>query len=190
VIQRQSFKLSLIISLIPIVLIYAPSFAEDTALISIGPRVGFTGKSPFLGKEQKYNFHLYDVAAVFRLPWSWPLGEDGWRLETRLITTAGYLAAAGDSGFMGTVLPDLALSAWKGLVTVDVGLGVGFFSTYKFGEQDFGGPVQVVGTAGISVHPMSHAYAGFRVQHFSDATLYGTSSLGVDMYIVEIGYKF
>jgi len=172
------------------VLIYAPSFAEDTTLISIGPRLGFSGKSPLLGKEQKYNFHLADVAAVFRLPWSWPLGEDGWKVETRLITSAGYLTAAGDGGFMATVVPDLALSAWNGRVVVDIGLGVGFFSNYKFGEQNFGGPVQIVGTAGIRVHPITHGYAGFRVQHFSDATLYGPSSLGVDMFIIEIGYKF
>jgi hypothetical protein len=173
------------------VLFSAPSLGEDITLISIGPRVGFTGKSPFLGKEQKYNFHLYDVAAVFRLPWSWPLGkEDSWKVETRLITSAGYLGAAGESGFMGTVVPDFALSGWKGLVTLDAGLGLGFFSNYKYGEQNFGGPVQIVGTVGIRVHPISHAYAGFRLQHFSDATLYGSSSLGVDMYIVEIGYKF
>jgi hypothetical protein len=50
--------------------------------------------------------------------------------------------------------------------------------------------VQIVATAGARVNPFSHAYAGFRVQHFSDAGLYGSSSLGVDMYIVELGYRF
>ena len=181
---------SLIISLALSTLLCATSFAEDTTLISIGPRLGFTGKSPFLGKEQKYNFHLADVAAIFRLPWSREFGDSGWRLETRLITSAGYLAAAGDSALMATVVPDLALSGWKGLVTLDAGMGAGFFSNYKFGIQDFGGPVQVVATVGIRVSPIPHAYAGFRLQHFSDAGLYGSSSLGVDMYIVEIGYRF
>ena len=169
--------------------ICTPGVAEDMALLSIGPRVGFSGKTPLLGKEQKYFFHMTDVAAVFKLPWSWPLGEK-WNLETRLITSAGLLQAASDSGLMVTVVPDLALNAWEGLVTFDAGAGAGFFSNYKFGMQDFGGPVQIVATLGVRVNPFSHAFAGFRLQHFSDAGLYGPSSLGVDMYIVEVGYRF
>ena len=167
-----------------------PSLAEDMALLSIGPRIGFSGKTPLLGKEQKYFFHMTDVAAVFKLPWSWPLGGNSWNLETRLIASAGLLEAAGDSGLIMTVVPILALSGWEGLVTFDAGAGAGFFSNYKFGVQDFGGPVQIVATTGVRVNPFSHAYTGFRLQHFSDAGLYGSSSLGVDMYIVELGYRF
>ena len=171
-------------------LLCTPSLAGDISLLSIGPRIGFSGKTPILGKEQKYYFHMTDVAAVFKLPWSWPIGESSWGLETRLITSAGLLQAADESGLIMTVVPDLALSGWGGLVTFDAGAGAGFFSNYKFGVQDFGGPVQIIATAGVRVNPFSHAFAGFRAQHFSDAGLYGPSSLGVDMYIVEIGYRF
>jgi len=181
---------SLIGSLALVMVMCVPSLAEDTTLISIGPRIGFSAKNPILGKEQKYYFHLADVAAVFKFPWSWPLGGNSWNLETRLIASAGLLTAAGDSGLMMTVVPDLALSGWKGLVTFDAGAGAGFFSNYKFGMQDFGGPVQIVATIGVRVNPFSHAYTGFRLQHFSDAGLYGSSSLGVDLYIVELGYRF
>ena len=160
------------------------------ALLSIGPRIGFGEKIPLMGKEQKYYFHLTDVAAVIKLPWSWPLGGSQWSLETRLITSAGLRTAAGESGLMMTVVPGLALSGWKGLVTFDAEAWAGFLSNYKFGMQDFGGPVQIVATAGVRVNPFSHAYTGFRVQHFSDAGLYGSSSLGVDMYIAELGYRF
>jgi lipid A 3-O-deacylase PagL len=159
------------------------------ALLSIGPRIGFSQQTPLLGKEQKYSFHMIDVEAVFRLPWSWPLGEK-WNLGTRLITSAGLLQGASDSGLMVTVVPDLALSIWEKLVTFDAGAGAGFFSNYRFGMQDFGRPVQIVATLRVRVNPFSHAYTGFRVQHFSDAGLYGSSSLGVDMYIVELGYRF
>ena len=167
-----------------------PSLAENMSLLSIGPRIGFSAKTPLLGKEQKYYFHLADIAAVFKLPWSYPLGGNSWSLETRLITSAGLLTAAGESGLMMTVVPELALSGWDGLVTFDAGAGAGFFSNYKFGMQDFGGPVQIVATLGVRVNPFSHAYAGFRAQHFSDAGLDGPASLGVDMYIVEVGYRF
>ena len=171
-------------------LLCTPSLAGDMALLSIGPRIGFGEKVPLMGKEAKYYFHLYDVAAVIRLPWSWPLGESTWSLETRLIASAGLLTGAHESGLMMTAVPDLALSGWDGLVTFDTGVGAGFFSNHTFGVQDFGGPVQIIATAGVRVNPFSHAFAGFRAQHFSDAGLYGSSSLGVDMYIVELGYRF
>jgi hypothetical protein len=182
--------LHLILALCLSTVLCTPSLAEDMALLSIGPRSGFGEKIPLMGKEQKYYFHLTDVAAVIKLPWSWPLGGSPWSLETRLITSAGLLTAAGESGLMITVVPGLALSGLEGLVTFDAGAGAGFFSDYKFGMQDFGGPVQIVATVGARVNPFSHAYTGFRVQHFSDAGLYGPSSLGVDMYMVELGYRF
>ena len=167
-----------------------PSFAGDITLLSIGPRIGFGEKIPFMGKEQKYYFHLYDVAAIVKLPWSWPLGGDTWGLETRLIASAGLLTGGNENGLMMTAVPVLALSGWKGLVTFDTGVGAGLFSSHTFGVQDFGGPVQLVATLGAQVSPFPHTYAGVRIQHFSDAGLNGPSSLGVDMYIVELGYRF
>ena len=187
---RHSRLLNLLLALWISTAICTPSFAGDIALLSISPRIGFGEKVPFMGKEQKYYFHLYDVAAVIKLPWSWELGESTWSLETRLIASAGLLTGADESGLMMTTVPALALSGWKGLVTLDTGVGAGFFSNHKFGVQDFGGPVQFVATSGIRVSPFQHAYTGFRVQHFSDAGLYGSSSLGVDMYIMELGYRF
>ena len=102
--------LNLLLALSLSTAICTPSLAGDMALLSIGPRIGFGEKIPLMGKEQKYYFHLYDVAAIIKLPWSWPLGESTWSLETRLITSAGLLTAAGESGLMMTVVPELALS--------------------------------------------------------------------------------
>jgi hypothetical protein len=167
----------------------APSFAEQTTLISLGPRVGFTGKTPLLGKQQKTNYNLYDVALVLRLPWLWKL-SGSWKVETRLITSAGVLVGGGDTGLIGTFVPDIALSGWSDLVSLDIGVGAGFLPEYEFGLQNFGGPVQIVATLGIRFNMLYHAYAGFRLQHFSDAGIYGKSALGVDMYIVELGYRF
>ena len=186
----RPYLLPLILTLSLSTAFCTPSFAEGITLLSIGPRVGFGEKIPLMGKEQKYYFHLYDIAAVIKLPWSWPLGESTWSLDTRLIASAGLLTGANESGLMMTFVPGLGLNGWDGLVTFDAGAGAGFFSNYKFGTQDFGGPVQIVATMGVRVNPFSHAYAGFRVQHFSDAGLYGSSSLGVDMYIAELGYRF
>ena len=176
-------------SLSCVVLVCKAALAEESIFISIGPRMGFSGKTPLLGKQQKENFRLYDVAALFRLPWHMPLGTN-WKVETRLIASAGALEGGGETGLMATLVPDIALSGWNGLVSFDVGMGLGFFPQYHFGDQDFGGPVQIVATTGIAVRPFEHLCAGFRLHHFSDAGIYGPTALGVDMYIVEFGYRF
>ena len=163
--------------------------AKSMALIRVGPRVGLSGKSPF-GKDQKEYFQQYDVAALIRLPWGWQERSSGLKLDMRLLASAGELAAAGETSLMATVVPCLAVSSPSGAVSVDVGAGTAFFSNYKFGVQNFGGPAQIVGTAGIGLNPFPGFYAGYRFQHFSDAGMYGPTSLGVDMHILEIAYRF
>ena len=159
-------------------------------LLSIGPRYGFSLNEPLLGKRQTETFNLVDVAATFRLPWSWPLGQSPWSVETRLITSAGALSAAGKTGFIAAVQPDVALTGWNNFVSIDAGVGLAFLSREQYGSQDFGGPVQLGLTMALQIHPISHAYAGFRFQHFSDAGMYGSDSLGIDLYLIEVGYRF
>jgi len=162
---------------------------SSITLIRVGPRVGVSGKSPF-GKDQKEDFQQYDVAAVFGLPWEWQVTNSGAKLDMRLLTSAGQLAGANDTGLMVTLVPCLALSSPGGAVSIDVGGGSAFFSNYKYGEQNFGGPVQIVGTAGVGFNFIPGLFAGYRFQHFSDAGTYGPTSLGVDMHILEINYRF
>ena len=166
------------------------SIAGDATILSIGPRYGFSRNEPLLGKRQTESFDLVDIAATFRLPWSWGLGDSPFGVETRLITSAGALFAAGDTGFIGTFVPDVAFTGWSGLVSIDAGGGVAFLSRQKYGVQDFGGPVQLVLTFGLQVRPISHVFAGFRFQHCSDAGMYGSDSLGIDLYLIEVGYRF
>lgn len=158
-------------------------------LFWIGPRYGMGGDSP-LGEEQKEDFRLYDVSALWRLPWGWRQPGSSWQVETRLISSAGELAAAGSTSFMATLVPAIAVATRQNLFSLDFGLGFGFFSNYKFGVQDFGGPVQIVGTTGLGFHPFQGMHAGYRFQHFSDAGTYGPTSLGVDMHLIEVGYVF
>ena len=97
---QRFLALSVLVGLAFPALVCNPGLAEESIIISIGPRIGFSGKTPFLGKQQKYNFRLYDVAALFRLPWQVPLGDTDWKVETRLITSAGALEGGGGTGVM------------------------------------------------------------------------------------------
>jgi hypothetical protein len=174
-------------------LIPEQSVASDMALLSIGPRYGFTREEqPLLGTRKTASFQLVDVAATFRLPWlsAQGEGESPWSIETRLITSVGALSAAGDTGLIATVIPILALNAFKGFVSIDAGVGLSFHGRDKYGTQDFGGPDQFVLTTALQIHPIPHSFLGFRLQHFSDAGIYGNNSIGVDLYIIEVGYRF
>lgn len=168
---------------------HGPSRGEGMTLIRVGPRVGIGGDSP-LGEEQKANFQQYDVAALFRLPWGRQEWASGLKFGTRLLTTVGELAAAGRTSVMATMVPLLALSSRNDGISVDIGVGGGLFSNYNFGVQNFGGPFQIVGTVGIGVHLFTNFHAGYRFQHFSDAGIYGPTSLGADMHILELSYPF
>ncbi len=168
---------------------FADEYAKPMALLWAGPRYGLGGNSP-LGEEQKENFQMYDVAEHLRLPWGWRHQPSGWTLETRLLASAGQLAAAGTTSLMATMVPALAVSSPNGLLSVDVGPGLAFFTNHKFGVQNFGGPAQIIGTAGIGLDPFPMFHAGYRFQHFSDAGVYGPTSLGVDLHIIELGYRF
>lgn len=81
------------------------SFAEDIGLVRVGPRVGLSVQT-FMGKEQAYNFQLYDIAAVFRLPWGWPLAETNWKIQTRLLTSAGVITGARERRSNGDYCPN------------------------------------------------------------------------------------
>jgi hypothetical protein len=162
---------------------------NSITLIRVGPRVGVSGKSPF-GKDQLEDFQQYDIAAVFGLPLRWQDSITGMTLDWRLHASAGQLVSLGDTAFMTTVVPTLTLSSPNETVTVDVGAGGGLFSRYKFGAQDFGGPAQIVGTIGFGLNLIADCYTGYRFQHFSDAGAYGPTSLGVDIHMFELNYRF
>jgi hypothetical protein len=163
--------------------------AKPITLIRVGPRVGLSGKSPF-GRDQKEEFEQYDVAALFGLPWAWQESSFGLKFDMRLLASAGEIAAAGETGLMTTLVQCLAVSSPNGKVSLDVGAGAAFFSNYKFGVQNFGGPAQIVGTSGIGLNLSPGFYAGYRFQHFSSAGIYGHPALGVDMHILEFSYLF
>src|SRR5882762_1445207 len=103
---RHPRFLNLLLALWLSTAICTPSLAGDMALLSIGPRIGFGEKIPLMGKEQQYYFHLTDIAAVIKLPWSRPLGESTWSLETRLIASAGLLTGADESVLIMTAGPE------------------------------------------------------------------------------------
>jgi Lipid A 3-O-deacylase (PagL) len=166
----------------------ASTLAGDYRLLNVGVRGGVNGL-PVLGKHEHEDFQQYDLFATASLPFS-KYWESGWGFSTRLMGTAGALTAAGDTGFVGSIVPLLALGPKDSILSLDAGVGAALISRYKFGEQSFGGVFEFVLTFGLRVPVYRGLGVGYRFAHMSDATIYGSSSRGVDMHMLELTYTF
>lgn len=165
-----------------------PSYAGDTSLFTVGIRAGQKGVS-FLGEETQNHFTQYDAMAIFGLPWE-SYSESGWGIGTRLLVSAGAVRAAGDTGFIGTLVPGIALGDKSGRISLETGFGFALLSDYKFANQNLGGPFQFVWNMAVRAVVYRGVGVGFWYQHISDATIYGSDSKGFNLHMVEISYKY
>ena len=158
-------------------------------LESLAVRGGFSGSS-VIGEEQQTDFNQVDLALAARLPWEWNVGT-GWIIKTRLLTSAGVLRGSQETNGVFTLVPlDVIFGRKDGLLSIDMGVGVALLTDYKFGKQNFGGPFQFVWTWGATSRFAGPFGAGYHFQHYSDATIYGSESRGVDLHLFEIIYWF
>lgn len=165
----------------------APSHADEFRLLNVGIRGGVDGPNVF-GGDEKESFQQYDVFATAALPWGW-YSESGWGLSPRLMATAGVLLGAGEAGFVGAVLPVLAFGPRDSPLSLDAGIGAAVLTRHKFGVQNFGGAFQLVVTFGLRVPVYRAIGVGYRLQHLSDAKVYGEGT-GADLHMLELTYSF
>jgi hypothetical protein len=174
---------------VAIVLTSSSNLAAELRLESLAVRGGFSGSS-VIGEEQQTDFNQVDLALAARLPWEWNVGT-GWIIKTRLLTSAGVLRGSQETNGVFTLVPlDVIFGRKDGLLSIDMGVGVALLTDYKFGEQNFGGPFQFVWTWGATSRFAGPFGVGYHFQHYSDATIYGSESRGVDLHLFEIIYWF
>ena len=172
-----------VVSLLPSI-----GFADDIRLVSLGLRAGFSGSSP-IGEEHGQHFRQYDVAANVALPWSW-YSESGWGIGTRFLASVGALNSAGDTAFISTFVPGIALGDPRGRVSLEIGGGGAFLGQDRFARQDIGGPFQFVWNTALRLGLTDTFGIGYCFQHLSDATIYGSGSRGFDLHMIEAFYRF
>lgn len=165
------------------------SQAVDMDLQSVGIRLQIGEKSHVIGALQPESFHEYDVVANFKLPWERQL-KSGWRASTRLVTHAGVLRGQNKTALVAVAIPTFALGKQDGSFLIDTGLGLAYLSRHRFELQDFGGPIQFALTLGIEVPVYQHFAAAYRFMHYSDAGFYAPGTIGADMHMLELLYRF
>lgn len=162
---------------------------KETELLSVGIRGGINSETLGIPPTEKEDFEQYDVFAVIGTPWSWEFSS-GWDIRFRINVAAGTLRAAGDSGFIGELGPGFAFTKPSWRLTFDIGGGAAYLSEEKYGRQDIGGPVQIIGHGGLTYHLPWNVSAGYRFHHMSDAAIYGSNNRGVDLHMLELSYRF
>ncbi|MFQ5992464.1 MAG: acyloxyacyl hydrolase, partial [Nitrospiraceae bacterium] len=162
-----------------------PCGAEDIRLDALGVRAGTNQGTVKRGAD----LERYELYANLGLPWSWEVVSN-WNLGTRLNASGGALTGEGETGFIGTLGPSVTLGRERGRIILDIGVGIALLSNDTFGTHDFGGPFQFTADIGITALLLRHVGVGYRFQHMSDATIYGSDGRGMDSHILELSYRF
>jgi hypothetical protein len=173
------------------VLFPSPSRADEVRWLSVGLRGGASiGGHPVLGDAEDESFQQYDIVSTLGLPWSW-YTESGWGVTTQVMGSLGALTGGGDTAFLVTLVPGLALGPRNSLFSVDIGVGASLLSRNEFGRQDMGGPFHIVVTTGVRIPIYKAIGVGYRFHHMSDAGLYQNhNAKGVDTHMLEMTYTF
>ena len=161
--------------------------AVKMKLLSVGARAR-VGEKRVLGEEHPDSFRAYDLTARFQLPWAVDFQTD-WVLDGHLLTSAGVLRGAGKTAVVVSAIPVLAFE-WSERVIIDGGLGLAALSRHQYAQQDFGGHVQFALTAGLSAAVYRNICLGYRYQHYSDAGVYGSGTIGADFHLLELSYRY
>lgn len=154
-------------------------------LIAVGGRYGtnvLTDKNGALDRLEAF--------WSWRTPLAWEF-TSGWDLGLRLNASAGFLHGQDETGLIGTFVPTIAIGDTGNTFSVEAGGGLGLFSKWEFGTaDDFGGPVQFMLDVGFNFRVYKRLGLGYRFQHWSDASLWGTDNRGVEMHMFEITYRY
>ena len=164
--------------------IFSPQLgnANETNWIAIGLRAGLSTT------DSEEDFEQYELFATYGLPWKWEL-TSGWFLTTRINLSAGALRASDDTGFIGSAGPSITLSMVQDRIFLDGGISAALLSEHKFGQKNFGGPIQFISHVGISFKVSDNLGVGYRFQHMSNASIYNRNP-GLELHMFEIRYLF
>ena len=162
----------------------APSLADGLSADFVGLRVGTNA-----GDDARSDLLRYDIVSQLNLPWRWQTQSD-FIIASHVEVTAGVIHNDDDASVIASVSPGLTFTNSSKRFYFDASLGLALIPDYNLGPEDFGGPVQFTYGGGIGFRPNKHLVLGYRIQHFSDAWVYGKDNRGVDMHMLELRYRF
>ena len=140
------------------------------------------------GNASSGHFNEAEIFADWNLPWRWDLGRNLWG-QSRLDSSAGWLADPGANVEIFTLGPGLRLGYKQFPLTLEVGSNVTFLNDERFATKDFGSLLQFTTYAGLSADLGAHFRLGYRYQHMSNANL-SNENPGLNLHMFSLSYVF
>lgn len=103
--------------------------------------------------------------------------------------SAGWLGGRGEDGVVGRLGPMLSLGHARVPVELLSGVSPTILSRQKFGNRDFGAPLQFASHAGLLAKLGRRVTVGYRFQHTSNASLHRHNP-GLNLHVFTIDYHF
>lgn len=179
----------LFLALVPLALLgAAPAGASDYELLDLQLQAR-VGERTLLGKQSPESFYAYDLRGTFGTPLEHRF-DPGLTVGARLLGSVGLFEGTGRTALSASVVPMLAIGTHDGRFRVDGGLGLGVLSEHRYGAQDFGGPLQFALTAGLEAPLYGRLGLSYRFMHYSDAGAYGSDTIGADLHMAGLSYRF
>jgi len=131
----------------------------------------------------------YELFGRIGLPWFLMLDKNGnWQIETLVSYSLGLLDQSGDTAFLGTFGPAIAIINKPTGLIFDTGVGGALISEDKVGGHNFGMNFQFTAHGGISYIIGWNIALGYRFFHLSDAGI--NNGQGLNRHLLELSYRF
>jgi hypothetical protein len=143
------------------------------------------------GPKREY-FHLYEIYAVYGLPWEWRSGT-GWGIDSQLNTSLGSLHTAADTGVIGSLGTGVTVTKAGFNLVPEAGINVNLTDKRQFGKQDFGSVLLFGAYLGLSYRFDSGFGIGYRMLHLSNGHIVyskDTPNPGLDLHMIGISWHF
>jgi hypothetical protein len=162
--------------------------ASDFGLMNVGLMARF-GERTIFGQASPNSFQEYALRASWRTPWEWSFAP-GLSIGARLLAGVGVFEGSSRIAAVGSAVPALAIGTSDGRFTIDGGAGIAVLSRHRYADQDFGGPFQVALTVGLEGPLYRRLGVAYRFMHYSDAGAYGPHTIGADLHMAGVTYRF
>ena len=164
------------------------AFAADFPLLNAGFQTRISN-ADVIGKDAPETFSEHDVTVVARTPWEYALSPS-LGAGVRLFGSVGFLEGPDGFAAVATAIPLLAIGTADGRFAIDGGAGLGLLGEHEWAQQDFGGPLQFALTVGMSAPLHRRLGIGYRFMHYSDAGAYSSKTVGADLHMGVVMYRF
>lgn len=147
------------------------------------------GERTVLGQQSPESFIAYDLRTTWRTPLEHRFAS-GMTVGVWGLASLGVFEGPDNTAVAASAIPLLAVATDDARFNLDAGIGLALLSEHRFGDQDFGGPLQFALTVGLEAPLFGRIGLSYRFMHYSDAGLYGAHTIGADLHMAGLSYRF